>query len=42
MKKLFAALLSMLLSVSVAHSFYGDLATDRESFRLEAESWHQV
>ena len=34
MKKLFAVLLSMLLSVSVAHSFYGDLATDRESFTL--------
>ena len=34
MKKLFVVLLSMLLSVTVAHSFYGDLATDRESFTL--------
>ena len=34
MKRLLIVLLSVLLSVSVAHGFYGDIATDRESFTL--------
>ena len=34
MKRLLMVLLSVLLSVSVAHGFYGDIATDRESFTL--------
>ena len=34
MKRVFVVLVGVLLSVSVAHSFYGDIATDRESFTL--------
>ena len=34
MKRVFVVLLGVLLSVSVAHGFYGDIATDRESFTL--------
>ena len=34
MKTVFAVLLSVLLSVSMAYGFYGDIATDRESFTL--------
>ena len=34
MKRLLMVLLSVLLSVSVAHGFYGDIATDKESFTL--------
>ena len=34
MKRVFVVLVGVLLSVSVAHGFYGDIATDRESFTL--------
>ena len=34
MKRVLVVLLGVLLSVSVAHGFYGDIATDRESFTL--------
>ena len=34
MKIIFAVFLSMLLSVSVTHGYYGDIATDKESFTL--------
>ena len=34
MKRVFVVLLGVLLSVSIAHGFYGDIATDRESFTL--------
>ena len=34
MKRLFVLLLSVYLSISVAHGFYGDIATDKESFTL--------
>ena len=34
MRRLFVVLLSMLLSVSVAYGYYGDIATDKESFTL--------
>ena len=34
MRRLFVVLLSMLLSVSLAHGYYGDIATDKESFTL--------
>lgn len=33
-RKLFVVLLSVLLSVSVAYGYYGDLAVDKESFTL--------
>ena len=34
MRRLFVVLLSMLLSISVAYGYYGDIATDKESFTL--------
>ena len=34
MKRVFVVVLGVLLSFSVAHGFYGDIATDRESFTL--------
>ena len=34
MKRLFVVLVSMLLSVSVAYGYYGDIAADKESFTL--------
>lgn len=34
MKRVLVVLLGVLLSISAAHGFYGDIATDRESFTL--------